>query len=116
MLIYKQKKLLHTQNIFEQTFCSQHVFVVHIHFVVHMHFVAMGSAENFFYQNMTSIGKMGHLYFLWGKLKTNKQCRFKICIFFYYRNNSKYDTEFWCKTCCSRFNFSKKKIKLPITV
>ena len=82
MLIYKQKKLLHTQNIFEQTFCSQHVFVVHIHFVVHMHFVAMGSAENFFYQNMTSIGKMGHLYFLWGKLKTNKQCRFKICIFF----------------------------------
>ena len=47
-----------------------------------MHFVAMGSAENFFYQNMTSIGKMGHLYFLWGKLKTNKQCRFKICIFF----------------------------------
>merc|ERR1712175_21452 len=70
------KNMLTTKCLFKNVLC------VHIHFVVHMHFVAMGSAENFFYQNMTSIGKMGHLYFLWGKLKTNKQCRFKICIFF----------------------------------
>ena len=47
-----------------------------------MHFVAMGSAENFFLSKYDVNWKNGSSLFLWGKLKTNKQCRFKICIFF----------------------------------